>query len=110
MFMLRRSIATTLFVLICLTGAANGGEKKGKFVKYDKQTKALTLKTDDGTEAMYTLADETKVVTAKGERTPFTIESFADVRVAHPGACLAVVYEETAGKVVKVTQIKIGGK
>jgi hypothetical protein len=108
--MVRRLMIAAMMCLFCVTGTANAGEKKGKFVKYDKETKALTVRTDDGTERSFTLADETKVVTAKGEPTKFTIASFANKRVAKPGAALAVVYEEIDGKVVKVTEIKIGGK
>jgi hypothetical protein len=99
-------------VCVCLFGFvwdAGAAEKKGKFVKYDKEAKALTIKGEDG-EATFTLTEETRVVTAKGNATKFTIGSFGDPTIAKAGALLAVVFEEKDGKVVKVTEIKLGGR
>jgi hypothetical protein len=103
-----RGLIAVLACLALLVGAAGAGEKKGKFVKYDKSTKVLTINTD-GMDTPFTLSNETKVVTAKGEATKLNIDSFGNPRVAKAGAVLAVVYEEVEGK-NKVTEVKIGGR
>ena len=105
--MFRRLIAA-LACCAFLAGAAGAAEKKGKFVKYDKGTKVLTINSE-GVETPFTLSDDTKVVTAKGEATKLNIDSFGNPRVAKPGAMLAVVYEEVGGK-PKVSEVKIGGR
>src|SRR5262249_5876212 len=105
--MVRRLIAA-LACFAFLVGAAGAGEKKGKFVKYDKNTKVLTINSG-GVETPFTLSNETKVVTAKGDPTKLNIDSFGNPSVAKPGAILAVVYEEVDG-MSKVTQVKIGGR
>ena len=108
--MSRHLIVAALVCLLGLACAASAAEKKGKFVKYDKNAKALTIRNEDGVESKFTLADETKVVTAKGDPTKFNIVSFENPMFAKPGAILAVVFEEKDGVVVKVTEIKLGGR
>ena len=103
-----RGLLAVLACLALLVGAAGAGEKKGKFVKYDKNTKVLTINSE-GMDTPFTLSNETKVVTAKGEATKLNIDSFGNPRVAKPGAILAVIYEEVDGQ-SKVTQVKIGGR
>jgi hypothetical protein len=103
-----RGLIATLTCLAFLAGAAGAAEKKGKFVKYDKNTKVLTINAE-GVETPFTLTTDTKVVTAKGVATSLNIDSFSNPRVAKPGAILAVVYEEVDGK-SKVTEVKIGGR
>jgi len=103
-----RGLLAVLACLALLVGAASAGEKKGKFVKYDKNTKVLTINSE-GMDTPFTLSNETKVVTAKGEATKLNIDSFGNPRVAKPGAILAVIYEEVDGQ-SKVTQVKIGGR
>lgn len=102
-----RGLIAALACLAFLAGAAGAAEMKGKFVKYDKNTKVLTINSG-GVETPFTLSTDTKVVTARGEATKLNIDSFGNPRVAKPGAILAVVYEEMDGK-SKVTQVKIGG-
>ncbi len=104
--MFRRLIAS-LVCLACLGAVANAAERSGKFVKYDKDTKVLTIRGDNGDEP-FTLADDTKVVTAKGEPTKFNILSFSNPKVAKPGAFLTVIYTKE-GDAKRVTEIKIGG-
>src|SRR5262245_49449830 len=103
-----RGLIAVLACLALLVGAAGAGEKKGKFVKYDKNTKVLTINSG-GVETPFTLSNETKVVTAKGEATKLNIDSFDNPRVAKPGAILAVVFDEVDGQ-SRVTQVKIGGR
>jgi Cu/Ag efflux protein CusF len=103
-----RGLIAVVVGLALMSGAAGAAEKKGKFVKYDKETKVLTIN-HDGAEAQFTLSSETKVVTARGASTKLNIDSFGNPKVAKPGAILAVVYEEVDGK-SKVTEIRIGGR
>src|SRR5262249_30317486 len=103
-----RGLIAALACLVLLAGAAGAAEKKGKFVKYDKSTKVLTINAG-GVETPFTLSTDTKEVTARGEPTKLNIDSFDTRRVAKPGAILAVVYEEIEGK-SKVTEVKIGGR
>ena len=103
-----RGLIAALACFAFLAGAAGAGEKKGKFVKYDKNTKVLTINSE-GMDTPFTLSNDTKVVTAKGEATKLNIDSFGNPRVAKPGAILAVVFEEIEGK-SKVTEVKIGGR
>src|SRR4051794_8814859 len=105
--MFRRLLATIACVAF-LAGAAGAAELKGKFVKYEKDTKVLTI-SREGTDHSFTLSADTRVVTAKGDATKLTIESFGNPKVAKPGAVLAVVYEEVDGQ-KKVSEVKIGGR
>src|SRR5262245_5290794 len=103
-----RWIAVVVACLAFLTAGANAAEKMGKFVKYDKGTKVLTINSD-GVDTPFTLSNDTKVVTAMGETTKLNIDSFGNPQVAKPGAILAVVYEDVNGT-SKVTKVKIGGR
>ena len=104
---LRRLLVVLLAALACTAGLT-AGETSGKFVEYDKGKKELTVEVN-GAKSKFTLTDDVKVVTARGESARKGLECFSNPRVARPGAPLTVVTTPKDGKDV-VTEIKLGGK
>jgi hypothetical protein len=105
--MLRRSVCTVL-ALIVGAASVSAGEMTGKFVRFDTARKELTVNIN-GAETKYTLTDDVKVTTGKGEPTKKGIMSFANPRVAKEGAVLTVITSKK-GDADVVTEIKLGGK
>ena len=105
--MLRQVI---LAMALMLVTAANlvAAETSGKFVRFDSDKKELTVDVN-GAEMKYTLTDDVKVTTVKGEPAKKGIMSFANPRVAKEGARLTVITTRKDDKDV-VTEIKLGGK
>ena len=105
--MWRRS-SCGVFVGLVFAGALLGGETSGKFVKFNATKKELTI-SHDGADVKYILTDDVKVTTSKGEPARKGIMSFANPRVAKPGALLTVVTSKKGDEEV-VTEIRLGGK
>lgn len=95
-------------VCVCFLGNLAAAEYKGTFVKFDEPKLLLTVNVG-GKANEFTLNDKTKVVTVKGRLAKQGIKSFANPRVAKPGAVLTVVTDRKDGKDV-VTEIRLGGK
>lgn len=103
-----RGILIGLIVSTCFVGSLRAAEYKGTFVKFDEPKLLLTVKVE-GVTNDFTLSQDTKVVTVKGEPAKHGIKSFANPRVAKPGAMLTVVTSRIDGKDV-VTEVRLGGR
>ncbi len=103
-----RRILIAPFVGVCFLGSLCAAEYRGTFVKFDEPKLLLTVNVD-GKASEFMLNNNTKVVTVKGVPAKQGIKSFANPRVAKPGAVLTVVTDKKDGKDV-VTEIRLGGK
>lgn len=104
---MHRVLLASIISLIGFAGL-QAAEIKGTFVRFDEPRKLLTINVEGATNE-FTLSDETKVMTVKGEPAKQGIKSFANPRVAKAGAVLTVVTDKKDGKDV-VTEIRLGGK
>jgi hypothetical protein len=95
-----------LLATLTMTASLSAGEIQGEFVKYDEITRLLTVAIR-GASSTYTLSDDTKVTTQKGESTKLGIKLFSIPRIAKPGASLTIITTKRDGKDI-VTQIKLG--
>jgi hypothetical protein len=103
-----RKVLLVVAVFTLSLAGLRSAEIKGTFVKFDEPKKLLTISVE-GAMNEFTLNDETKVVTVKGEPAKQGIKSFANPKVAKAGAVLTVVIDKKDGKDV-VTEIRLGGK
>lgn len=103
-----RKVLVGVLVSICFVGSLQAAEYKGTFVKFDEPKMLLTVNID-GAVNDFTLSEDTKVVTVKGEPAKHGIKSFANPRVAKPGAMLTVVTIRKDGKDV-VSEVRLGGR
>jgi hypothetical protein len=103
-----RQVLLALIVGLLAFAGLQAAEFKGTFVKFDEPKKLLTINVEGATNE-FTLSDETKVMTVKGEPAKQGIKSFANPKVAKAGAVLTVVTDKKDGKDV-VTEIRLGGK
>ena len=101
-------IPSALFASIVLIASAGAAEIKGEFVKFDEKAKVLTVKVE-GKDTDFTLTDDTKVMTVKGQPAKKGIQAFADPKKAKAGAPLTVITEKKDAKDA-VTEVRLGGK
>jgi hypothetical protein len=105
--MLQKALGTLAIGLAC-TFALSAAETSGRFVEYDTSRKELTVDVN-GAKSKFTLTDDVKIVTARGETAKKGLQCFANPKVAKPGAPLTVITAPKDGKDV-VTEIKLGGR
>ena len=102
--MQRFALAGLVFALF-LVAPLSAAEIQGSFVKYDDANKVLTVEVK-GAKSDYTLNDDTKVMTVKGEPAKQGIKCFSK---AKPGAVLTLITIIRDGKDI-VTEVKLGGR